>query len=178
MLGGKLIVLYHKSEICTFSYLSETYPDFYHRPLLQIWPPLTGDVVMGIYKKKWEWPMEVEKGRQSERKPGESLTTERKEQMQKKDGHVREKCRLGGKIKHKWRSGCCRQSGQSSVNNYSQTTLTWCGQQLFSCCFCLICFPPQYVWYACHKCSTLVSHLSCQLLSGIIVWGYKIWDFD
>lgn len=35
-------------------------------------------------------------------------------------------------------------------NSLSETTLTRCGQQLSSCCFCLICFPPQYVWYACH----------------------------
>lgn len=35
--------------------------------------------------------MEVEKGRQSERERGESLTTERREQMQENDGYVRGK---------------------------------------------------------------------------------------
>lgn len=38
----------------------------------------------------------------------------------------------------------------SGGNSHSETTLTRCGQQLSSCCSCLVCFPPQYVWYACH----------------------------
>lgn len=105
----------------------------------------------------WRW-------RQSERQQGEKVWQLRRGSRRRpegKDRHVRGRSRLCGKIKLQWTRGCRWRSGRSSAppppqsllegNNHRRTTLTWCGQQLSSCCFCLICSPPQYVWYACCK---------------------------
>lgn len=95
----------------------------------------------------WRW-------RQSERQQGEKVWQLRRGSRRRpegKDRHVRGRSRLRG---CRWRSGRSSAPPPQSLlegNNHRRTTLTWCGQQLSSCCFCLICSPPQYVWYACCK---------------------------
>lgn len=155
MCAGRLITLDHKSGISTFGFLVRNVFGL-------LSPALLEDVVMGIYKKKWEWGMEA--GRRDER--GEQVLEEGAEVEREKDGRVR-----GGKEQTLWKNGALNEGvdagdGADGVwppllphtpggNSRSETTLTRCGQQLSSCCSCLVCSPLQYVWCARRKCSHL-----------------------
>lgn len=98
--------------------------------------------------------------------------------------------REGGKEQTLWKNGTLNEGvdagdGADGVqpplpphtpggNSHSETTLTRCGQQLFSCCSCLVCSPLQYVWCARCRCSHLYPALVWHLdIHGELLWVKK-----